>query len=89
MQAGFALVEAGAVSKKNRSAMLIKNLYNVVVAGIAFWLCGYGLGFGSPSFFAGSTTDVYASYGFEHVPKDNYLYWVIQFAYCTVVVAAF
>ena len=48
MQAGFALVESGAVSKKNRSAMLIKNLYNVVIAAIAFWLCGYGLAFASP-----------------------------------------
>ena len=89
MQAGFALVESGAVAKKNRSAMLIKNLYNVVVAGVAFWLSGYGLAFASPDYFVGSTKNLFASYGFESLAKDNYLQWILQFAYCTVVVSAF
>jgi ammonium transporter, Amt family len=89
MQAGFALVEAGAVTKKNRSAMLIKNLYNVAIAGIAFWLVGYGLGFGNPQYFVGNNQQFFASYGFEQVPQDNYLFWVIQFAYATVVVSIF
>lgn len=53
MQAGFALVEAGAVAKKNRSALLIKNLYNVAIAALVFWLSGYGLAFGSPDRFVG------------------------------------
>lgn len=89
MQAGFALVEAGTVHHKNRSAMLVKNIYNVAVAAIAFWLTGYGLGFGSPQYFVGNTGWFFASYGFEHIQNDNYLHWVIQFAYCTVVVAIF
>ena len=89
MQAGFALVESGAVSKKNRSAMLIKNLYNVVIAAVGFWLCGYGLAFASPEFFVGSQKGMFASYGFESIQKDNYLHWIIQFAYCTVVVGGF
>jgi hypothetical protein len=67
MQAGFALVESGAVSSKNRSAMIIKNLYNVVVAAVAFWLSGYGLAFASPEFFVGSQKTFYASYGFESI----------------------
>ena len=46
MQAGFALIEAGAVRRKNRSAMLIKNLFNGCIAAIVFWLFGYGFGFG-------------------------------------------
>jgi ammonia channel protein AmtB len=82
-------VEAGAVAKKNRSALLIKNLYNVAIAAVVFWLSGYGLAFGSPVRFVGETTNFYASSGFEHLPTDNYLGWVIQFAYCTVVVASF
>jgi Amt family ammonium transporter len=89
MQAGFTLVEAGAVTKKNRSAMLIKNLYNVIIAAVGFWLCGYGLAFASPEFFVGSQKGMFASYGFEGIQKDNYLHWIIQFAYCTVVVGAF
>ena len=89
MQAGFALVESGSVNRKNRGAMLVKNIYNVAVAVIAFWLCGYGLGFGTPQYFVGNSPWFFASYGFEQVPQDNYLYWIITFAYCTVVVAIF
>ena len=55
MQAGFALVESGAVSKKNRSAMLMKNLFNVIVTAIAFWLSGYGLAFATPEYFVGNS----------------------------------
>lgn len=77
MQAGFALVESGAVSKKNRSAILIKNLYNVVIAAVAFWLSGYGLAFASPEYFVGSQKSMFASYGFESIQKDNYLHWII------------
>ncbi len=89
MQAGFAFVESGAVAKKNRSAMLIKNLYNVFIAAIAFWLSGYGLAFANPGYFVGHETGMFASYGFEKVEMDHYLHWIIQFAYCTVVVSAF
>ena len=55
MQAGFTLVESGGVSKKNRSAMLIKNLFNVIVTAIAFWLSGYGLAFANPEYFVGNS----------------------------------
>ena len=48
MQAGFALIESGAVRRKNRSAVIIKNLFNGCIAIIAFWLVGYGFGFGLP-----------------------------------------
>jgi len=89
MQAGFALIESGSVSKKNRSAMLMKNLFNVIVTALAFWLSGYGLAFATPEYFVGNSKQFFASSGFEHVAKDNYLHWVIQFAYATVVVAAF
>ena len=89
MQAGFALTEAGSVSRKNRSAMLIKNIYNVAIAGIAFWLVGYGLAFANPEYFVGQSSKFFASYGFEKLKEDHYLTWVIQFAYCTVTVAIF
>ena len=69
--------------------MLIKNLYNVAVTAIAFWLSGYGLAFGGADYFVGQDTNTFASYGFEQVAPDNYVHWVIQFAYATVVVASF
>lgn len=77
MQAGFAMIEGGAVSKKNRNSMLIKNLYNVAITAIAFWLSGYGLAFGSADYFVGQDRKSFASYGFEHVEKDQYVQWVI------------
>lgn len=89
MQAGFALIEGGAVRRKNRNAMLIKNLFNGVISAIVFWLFGYGLGFGEPDFFVGHDERYYASYGFEEIRQDHYLYWVIQFAYCMVVVSIY
>jgi len=53
MTAGFALIESGAVRHKNRSSVLIKNLFNVCISVIAFWLVGYGFGFGTPDYFIG------------------------------------
>lgn len=89
MQAGFALIEGGAVSKKNRNSMLIKNIYNVAITAIAFWLSGYGLAFGGAEFFVGQDKGSYASSGFEQVQTDNYVLWIIQFAYATVVISSF
>lgn len=54
MTAGFALIESGAVRHKNRSAMLIKNLFNVCISIVAFWLVGYGFAFGTPEYFIGN-----------------------------------
>lgn len=89
MNAGFALVESGAVSKKNRSAMLIKNLFNVFITAIAFWLSGFGIGYADPEYFVGSSYNFYASYGFEHVSKDNYMHWILEFSLVLVVVSSF
>ena len=58
---GLALIEAGAVRRKNRSAVLIKNLWNGSLAAIVFWLFGYGLGFGSPTYFVGHDNYFFAS----------------------------
>lgn len=77
MTVGFTMIESGAVRRKNRSAILIKNLFNVVIAVIAFWLVGYGFGFGDPAYFIGNEEKMYASYGFELLQQDHYLYWVI------------
>jgi Amt family ammonium transporter len=89
MQAGFALIESGAVRRKNRSAVLIKNLFNGCIAIIAFWLVGYGFAFGNPNAFIGPDQYYYASFGFELIAQDNYVLWVIQLAYCLVTVSIY
>ena len=89
MTAGFTLIESGAVRRKNRSAVLIKNLLNVAITIVAFWLVGYGFAFGNPAYFIGQEEKMYASYGFELLQQDHYLTWVIQFAYCMITVTIF
>ncbi|GAB5363900.1 hypothetical protein AAMO2058_000923100 [Amorphochlora amoebiformis] len=47
MQAGFALLEAGSVRKKNRNNILFKNLMDASIACFCFWLLGYSFAFGN------------------------------------------
>lgn len=53
MQCGFAFLEAGSVRSKNTSNILIKNLLDSFVAGIAYWVLGYPFAFGGGNEFIG------------------------------------
>lgn len=46
MQAGFALIESGAVRSKNTVNVLMKNYMDTCIGGLVFWLFGFGLMFG-------------------------------------------
>merc|ERR1712071_72908 len=46
MHAGFSLLEAGSIRTKNTQNILFKNLMNVVVTTLTWWLIGYALAFG-------------------------------------------
>ncbi|XP_068244065.1 putative ammonium transporter 3 isoform X2 [Palaemon carinicauda] len=46
MQSGFGLLESGAVSMKNETNIMVKNVVDVVLGGITYWLFGYALSFG-------------------------------------------
>lgn len=43
MQSGFGLLEAGMVSKKNETNIMVKNAVDVIYGSFAYWLFGYGL----------------------------------------------
>ncbi|MDA0676591.1 MAG: ammonium transporter [Chloroflexi bacterium] len=49
MQAGFAMVEAGATRAKNAANIMMKNLMDASVGTIIFWAVGFGLMFGANS----------------------------------------
>lgn len=46
MQAGFALVEAGFTRAKNACNIIMKNLMDLSLGSLSFWLVGFGLMFG-------------------------------------------
>jgi Amt family ammonium transporter len=46
MQVGFALLEVGSVSVKNTKNILLKNIMDLCVSAISFYLIGYGFGYG-------------------------------------------
>lgn len=49
MQAGFALVETGMTRTKNAGNIMMKNMMDMAVAGIAFYFVGYGFAYGTDS----------------------------------------
>mmetsp|Transcript_738 Transcript_738/g.1007 ORF Transcript_738/g.1007 Transcript_738/m.1007 type:complete len:483 (-) Transcript_738:200-1648(-) len=50
MQAGFALLEAGSVRKKNTNNILFKNLMDASIGAICFWLLGYSFAYGTEKY---------------------------------------
>jgi len=47
MQAGFAMVEAGATRAKNAANIIMKNVMDVSIGSLLFWAIGFGLMFGA------------------------------------------
>jgi len=77
MQAGFAMVEAGFVRSKNVTNILMKNVMDACIGGLAYFLFGWGLAYGTSeaaNAFVGSGD--WALIGFE-----DYASWFFQFAF--------
>jgi ammonium transporter, Amt family len=53
MQAGFAMVETGFTRAKNAGNIMMKNLMDFCIGGVAFWAVGFGLMFGLSNGFTG------------------------------------
>ncbi|WP_195571573.1 ammonium transporter [Paenibacillus sp. 1001270B_150601_E10] len=55
MQGGFALLEAGSTRMKNAGHVAGKTVLTLGICAIAFWMFGFGLGFGETNGFFGTT----------------------------------
>ncbi|XP_059082063.1 putative ammonium transporter 1 [Tigriopus californicus] len=73
MQAGFALLEAGTVRAKNVTSILTKNISDMLIGGLTFWLCGYGFAFGTGNGVLG--LEHFAAIGLE---KSGYSFLFFQ-----------
>jgi len=95
MQAGFALVEAGNCRVKNVQSILLKNLTDVAVGTLGWWIFGWSFAYTGPmnddgykeNGFAGS--EQFAGHMFIEVrddgqlePTTNILNWFFQWAFC-------
>ncbi len=76
MQAGFALVESGFTRAKNAVNIMMKNMIDLSVGTISFWLFGFAIMFGTGNAFFGTSgffvsadqVDAYASLSWTSVP---------------------
>lgn len=55
MQAGFAMVESGFTRSKNAVNIMMKNMMDLSIGLIAFWVIGFGIMFGNGNGFMGLT----------------------------------
>ncbi|KAJ0170283.1 hypothetical protein K1T71_014211 [Dendrolimus kikuchii] len=46
MQTGFGMLESGCVSIKNEANIMMKNLADISLGGLSYWIFGYGMSFG-------------------------------------------
>jgi len=77
MQAGFAMICAGSVRRKNVGNSMLKNLLDACGAAIAYFCFGYAFAFGdgsNPNGFIGTTN-------FFLMDVDNYAFWMFEYAF--------
>lgn len=71
---------------------MIKNLFNITLGCLGFWLVGFAFAFGKVHKFIGLDPRYFAGNGFEDLPEDNYLLFVFHVAFAltssTVVLGA-
>mmetsp|Transcript_9977 Transcript_9977/g.13173 ORF Transcript_9977/g.13173 Transcript_9977/m.13173 type:complete len:550 (-) Transcript_9977:126-1775(-) len=89
MQAGFAMVCAGAVRKKNVRNTMTKNLLDACGAAIAFFAVGYAFAFGGSKPESSEKTFI-GTKNFFLVDEDDYAFFLFQYAFsaaCATIVA--
>ncbi|XP_052799000.1 putative ammonium transporter 1 [Mya arenaria] len=76
MQCGFAFYEAGSVRSKNVTNILIKNVIDSFIAGVAYWIFGFALAYGEGNKFIG-----YSNFALKGVPTTEYANFFFQYSF--------
>jgi len=77
MQAGFSLVEAGMTRAKNAVNICMKNLMDLSMGSLAFWLVGFGIMFGPGGGWFGTSGFMLSDYGTDGDPW-LFVFWIFQ-----------
>jgi len=88
MQAGFGMLEAGSVARKNIINILFKNIIDAALASISFWLFGYGIAYGEDdgSGFIGGSKFALSDYEGSESDFHNFFFqWAFSAAAATIV----
>lgn len=86
MQVGFGMLEAGTVQRKNSRNILVKNILDMCISALSFWLVGYAVAFGCDDVSGLQDCnrvigdDMYALHGAE---DSLYADWLFQFAFAS------
>ena len=67
MQAGFAMLEVGTCASDHTKEILLKNIMDIAVGTICWWIFGYGIGTGSDSFKEDGRNGVFGTSGFFYL----------------------
>uniref|UniRef100_A0A146LL84 Ammonium transporter n=2 Tax=Lygus hesperus TaxID=30085 RepID=A0A146LL84_LYGHE len=76
MQAGFACLEAGAVRTKNATNIIMKNLLDLFICCLAYYMVGYALAYGQGNPFLG-----YSFWAGIGLPDSKLSHWFFQFVF--------
>ncbi|KAL0271894.1 UNVERIFIED_CONTAM: hypothetical protein PYX00_005058 [Menopon gallinae] len=76
MQCGFACLEAGSIRTKNVTNIIMKNMLDIFISCLAYWMVGYAFAYGRGNPFIGLT--YWAGAG---IPKNKYSHWFFQFVF--------
>lgn len=76
MQAGFAMVCAGSVRRKNVQNSMLKNLLDACGAAIGFWTFGHAFAYGGETSFIGNS-----EFALQGLDPKQYTFWLFQFAF--------
>jgi ammonium transporter, Amt family len=78
MQAGFAMVESGFTRAKNAGNIMMKNLMDFSLGGLAYWAVGFGIMFGLSNGWTGSSMFFFSPDNSGIDGQWGYTFWMFQ-----------